>query len=275
MKKMMTALAAVTLAMGMTACAGDADTADTAADTTANADAGSIAGTWKANPETAQSENDNSSYLLTGEQFTCNSCLPPYSMTADGKWQELDRPGVDLSMMEIVDANTVKTSGRLKGKVLGSSVWTVSADGKTMTQEFTNLDGKETTTGSRTYNRAAAGPDGAHLLSGEWTPAEYGEISDAALIFTYAIDGDTITSTGNSGGYTATLGGDAVTPEGDETGGTLKVEKVGDNMFRETYSRDGEVTNVTEMTIAGDTLTAVSTDPRDGSVFRYTATRQK
>ncbi len=275
MKQMMTALAAVTLAMGMTACAGDADSADTAADTTANAEAGSIAGTWKANLDSAQSENDTNSYLLTGEQFTCNSCLPPYSMTANGEWQDMDRPGADSSMMEIVDANTVKSAGRLKGKELGNSVWTISADGQTMTQAFTNLDGKETVKGSRAYTRAAAGPEGAHKLSGDWTPAAYSDISDSALTFTYAIDGDTITSTGNSGGYTATLGGDAVTPEGDETGGTLKVEKIGDNMFRETYSRDGEITNVMEMTIAGDTMTAVSTDPRDGSVFRYTATRQK
>ncbi len=274
MRKMMTALAAVTLAMGITACAGEADTADTAADTTANAEAGSIAGTWRANVDTAQSENDTASFLLTGDTFTCDSCLPAYSMTADGEWQEVDRPGSDSAMMQIVDANTVKSAGRLKGKDLGSSVWTVSADGKTMTQSFTNLDGKEKTTGSRNFTRAAAGPDGAHLISGDWTPAEYGEVSESALIFTYAIDGDTIISTGNSGGYTATLGGDAVTPEGDETGGTLKVEKISDNVYRETYSRDGEVINVTEMTVAGDTMTSVSTDPRDGSVFRYTATKQ-
>lgn len=269
MNKMMTALVAISLTLGMTACASEAET-----DTTATVAEGSIAGTWKADPSSAQSENENTSWTLIGTELTCNSCIPPYTTTADGEWQELDRPGFDGQMVEIVDTNTIKSSRRFKGKVLGSSTWAVSDDGQTMLQSWENLDGDETVTGARSYTRAAAGPDGSHAVSGEWTPGEYGEISDAGLIFTYAINGDTITSTGNGGGYTATLGGDPVTPEGDETGGTLAVEKVSENVYRETYSRDGEVINVTEITIDGDTMTTVSTDPRDNSIFTYTAVRQ-
>lgn len=269
MKKMMTALAVMTLAMSVTACGGrtDGDAAATASD-------GTIAGNWKANVDSASFENDNRDWLLADGTFDCRSCLPPYQTTADGTWQEVDRPGYDGQMIEIVDDNTVKSAARLGEEELGNSTWTVSEDGQSMTIAWNDLEGDEPVSGSTMFTRTGDAPEGAHAVSGQWSVSDIGQIDDAGLMFGFTLDGDTISSSGNGSGYTATLGGEAVPLEGNNAGVMVAVEKIGDNAYRETFTLDGEVTNVTELTVDGDTLSGVSTDPRDNSKVTWTATRQ-
>lgn len=270
MKSMMTALAVISLAFGTAGCNGTADP-DTETEATS---AGTIAGTWKADPSTAQAENDDRDFALVDGQFTCNSCLPPFSYAANGEWQDVDRPGTDQVMMEVVDDKTIKTASRFEGRDLGSSTWTVSDDGNSMTQTFINLDGDEKTEGSLTLNRTAAGPEGSHAMSGKWELGEYGELSDAGLTFTYALEGDKLTQSSNGSSWTATLGGDPVAIEGNNAGVMVQVEKTGDNTYSETYTLDGETVGVSDVTIDGDTMSVSSTDPRDNSKFNYTAARQ-
>lgn len=263
MNKLITAIAATALALGAGACG-----------EMAGEEAASIAGTWKANVDSAEFENNVSRYVLADGEYTCESCIPPYSVTANGEWQTIDRPGADGQMIEVVDDFTVKSAARRGDKDLGNSTWTVSEDGQSMTIEWTNLDGDEPTSGSTTYARADAGPEGSHAVSGGWTVSEIGEMSDAALTFSYTLDGDQYGSSGNGDSFTATLGGDPVAIEGSESNVMVAVEQTGDNSYRETYSRDGEVISVVDLTIDGDTMSAESTDPRDGGVVRWTATRQ-
>ena len=269
MKKMMTALAVVTLAMGVSACGGrtDGDTAATASD-------GSIAGTWTVDLASAKWDNANSNYVFADGQYSCNSCLPPFTVAADGEWQSVERPGVDQLRYAVIDEKTIETGSRFGGKDLGSSTWVVSDDGNSMTINWTNLDGDVPVTGQSTMTRVAAGPDGSHAASGEWAPQEVTDISEEGRSVTITVDGDTITFAGNGSGYTATLGGEAVTIEGDNSGTMVAIEKTGDNTYRETFTRDGETTGVNDWTVNGDTVTVVASDPRDGSSVSWTATRK-
>lgn len=269
MKKMMTAMAAMTLATGLAGCA------EENAETTAAATEGaSLAGTWKLDPASAQFENATSSYVIADGEYTCESCDPPYSVAADGEWQEIDRLGIDGAKFAVVDDLTVTSASRMGEEQLGESIWTVSEDGQTMTVNWINMGGDEVVEGSTMYERVAAGPDGAHAASGEWKTVSVGEMSDAGLMVTYEVDGDTITYKGNGSGYTATLGGDPVPLEGDNAEGMIKIEKTGENTYRETYMRDGEAEGTLDLTIEGDTVSAVSTDLSDDSVVRWSATRQ-
>ena len=269
MKKMMTAMAAMTLAMGLAACAEEGT--ETSAVTS---ESGSLAGTWKLDPASAQFENATSSYVIADGEYTCESCDPRYSVAADGEWQSVDRPGIDGVKFAVVDDLTVTSASRMGEEQLGESTWTVSEDGQTMTVNWTSMGGDEVVEGSTMYERVAAGPDGAHAASGEWKTVGVGEMSDAGLMVTYEIDGDTVTYKGNGSGYTATLGGDPVPVEGDNADGMIKIEKTGENTYRETYMRDGEAEQTLDLTIEGDTVSAVSTDLSDDSVVRWTATRQ-
>lgn len=263
MKKLMTAAIAATLALGVTACKDMSE-----------ADSASIAGSWKANVDSAEFENDNRDYVLADGVFDCRSCLPPYQVAADGEWQTIDRPGADGQMIEIVDDNTIKMATRLGEKELGNSTWTVSEDGTTLNLTFTNLSGDEPVNGASSFTRTEAGPDGSHAMSGKWTSNGIESLDDAGLVFGYTLDGDQYGSTGNGTSFTATLGGEPVAIEGNNSNVMVAVERNGENGYRETYTRDGEVLSVLELTVDGDTMSAVSTDPRDNSVVRWTATRQ-
>jgi hypothetical protein len=263
MNKLITAMAATAIALGVGACG------EMAGDETA-----SIAGTWKADVESAEFEDNVNRFLLADGEYTCESCIPPYSITANGEWQTVDRPGYDGQMIEVVDDSTIQSAARRGDTDIGGATWTVSEDGQSMTVEWTNLDGDEPTNGSTLYARVDAGPEGSHAVSGSWDVSDIGEMSDAALTFSYTLDGDQYGNSGNGDSFTGTLGGDAVAIEGNESNVMVAVEQTGDESFRETYTRDGEVISVLDLTIDGDTMSAVSTDPRDGSVVRWTAARQ-
>jgi len=262
MKNTIAAMAALSLAIGMSACTGETE------------DANSLAGTWKADLDSASWENTVDTYVVADGEFTCESCLPPYTASADGEWQEIDRPGYDGLRIELVDDNTLTTANRLGDKDLGNSTWTVSEDGQSMTIAWNDLDGDVPVEGSTSYTRTAEGAEGSHAVSGSWTVAEIDQMSDEALTFSFVIDGDQYTSKGNSGDFTATIGGDAVAIEGDNSGVMVAVVQLEDGSYRETYSRDGETIGVTELTVDGDTLSGIGSDPRDDSMVRWTATRQ-
>ncbi|MEM8725420.1 MAG: hypothetical protein AAGE86_07850 [Pseudomonadota bacterium] len=270
MKRTMMSVASVAaLSIAVASCGAPANT-----ETAQTAEASGLAGNWKANVESASFENDNRNWVFADGTFDCQSCLPPYQMAANGEWQDVDRPGSDSQMIEIVDDTTIKSASRFEGTDVGNATWIMGEDGDSLTLEWTDLEGTEPVTGKTLFTRIAAGPDGSHPASGEWAVSEVGEMSDSGLVFSFELDGDQYMSTGNGSTFTATIGGDPVPIEGSNAGTMVAVEKISDTSYRETYSRDGEVTSVLEMSVEGDTLSGTSTDPRDDSVVRWTATRQ-
>jgi hypothetical protein len=244
----------------------EADTEQTASD-------GTITGEWLADPASAQFENDTRKFVLADGAFDCQSCIPPYQVTADGTWQTVDRPGMDGMMIETVDDKTVRASYRFGERELGSNTYTVSDDGQTLTVSFVDTSGEAEVTGTETFTRVAEGPAGSHALSGEWSRSGM-EISETGLRFSYSVEGDQYSSTANGDSFTATVGGEPVAVGGSTSNVMVAVESTGENSYRETYSRDGETLSTTEITIDGDTMSAVNTDARNGRVLRYTASRQ-
>jgi hypothetical protein len=275
MRTLKTVAIAATLSLLAVGCAETGETGEADADAMAEtADARSINGTWKIDVNSATWENATERYLLQGGTYTCESCIPPYSVTADGEWQDVDRPGTDSEMVEVVDERTVRFASRLNGEEMGSSTSTVSEDGQTLVVEFTSLRGDAPVSGTLNFSRAEAAPEGAHAVSGAWQVADISSMSDEGLTATITVDGDQYTNSGNGQSFTATLGGDPVAIEGDEAGGMVAVERLGEYGYRETYSLDGETTGIVELTVGEDgTLSAVATDPRDDSVVRWSATR--
>lgn len=273
MKTFLSASIALSVTLFATGCmeSGDADADDAAA----VADAGSINGTWKIDLNSADFANATPDrHLLQGGSYTCETCTPSYTVPADGEWHEVDLPGTDNQMVEVVDERTVRTASRLRGEDMGNSTWTVSEDSQTMTIEFTNMSGDVPVTGTVSFNRVEDGPEDAHAISGGWMIADVASMSDEGLTTTISVEGDQYTNRGNGQSFTATLGGDPVAIEGNDAGSMVAVERLADNRYRETYSLDGETTGIVELTVGEDgTLSAVSTDPRDNSVVRWTATR--
>lgn len=267
MKKVMTVVGALTLFLTANACSEVAEPPTQVS---------SIEGTWKTDPDSYQFANaEMRHFVLTDGQFSCESCDPSFSIPADGEFHPVDMPGfADEQSIEVIGERSIEGGRRIAGENVGNGIWTVSDDDQSLQIEWTDLGGDEPVTGTDVLNRIEAAPDGAHPISGVWTLSSRREISDDGQGVTYALDGEILTAKHNAGGYAATLGGASVTPEGDESGGMLAVEKINDSTYREIYTLDGEVINVLDITVDGDTLRYESTYQPNGEVTRWSATRQ-
>jgi hypothetical protein len=239
--------------------------------------AGGIAGTWKADLASSQYEDEPDVFLIKDGQYTCSTCNPPLTAAADGKFHAVaDRPYYDSMSVSVVDDRTVKFARKKGDKDVGSSTWTLSPDGNTLTVEFIDKSAAAPVTGKGTNTRVAAAPAGAHPVSGSWKANTLSDLSEEGLTFTYELEGDTIRSrSGDGTSFEAKIGGPDVPVQGDTSGVTVAVTKPSDNGYVETYKRAGKVIGVATITIGADgKLSGVYENKVQGSTTRYTATKQ-
>ena len=264
--------AALALALGMAACdsGGDAERDATPAATAATS--AGINGEWMIDIDSAQFEGSPEEWVLADGTYECMTCDTPYSVPADGEFHPVEIPNVDELKVEEVDERTIVLTGRKDGEMVVENRFTVSEDGNSATSNSRNMRGAEPVESESRWTRAQAGPDGAHAVSGQWTFDDVEDVSEAGLRATFNVEGDQFTWSGNGERYTATLGGEAVPVEGDE-GAMVRVERVGENGYRETFMRDGEETGSVEWTVEGDTLSGVYSSATSDEVTRFTANR--
>lgn len=237
-----------------------------------------IDGTWKADVASVQFEEKPDVYLLKDGQYNCSSCVPPFTVAADGQFHAVDRPYYDSMAVRTDDDRTVTLMRKKGGRDVGEDKLAVAADGKMMTVEFRDSSTPDAppVTGKVTLARVAEAPEGAHAISGSWKTAKVDAVSDEGMVFTFDREGDTVNlSTPGGISYSAKLGGPEVPIKGDIAGTMVKVEAVGDNGVRETYSRDGKVTNVSTYTVGADgKMSGVSENKLNGNITRYMANKQ-
>ena len=271
MRKMViaAALAAASLTT-LAACKQDAGTEAAAAAT-------DISGTWKADLASVQIETKPDELLLQDGTFSCSTCTPAYTVAADGAFHPVDRPYADSMAVKIDDDHHVTVTAKKGDRVTSTTRYAVSEDGKTLKIEFndSSVPDAPPVTGSLTENRAADGPAGSHALSGSWQIAQYDNVSDEGLTFTYALDGDKVhLSTPGGVSYDAVLGGPDVPVSGDTAGTTVSIAKNDDGAYVETNKRDGMVISVLTMTVGDDgKMHVVQEDKRNGSKMTYDATK--
>jgi hypothetical protein len=260
------ALAAVSL-LSLAACNQDPAASDT----------GGIEGTWKVDLASVQTESKPDELLLQDGKFTCKSCIPSYSVAADGAFHPVKRPYSDSMSVKIDDDHTVTTTSKKGGTVVGTNTYAVSADGKMLTVSFTDssVPNAKPVTGMVSETRVAAGPAGGHALSGQWKVDKYDNISDEGLVMTFRQDGDVLHLSTPSGiSYDAKLDGSDTPIKGDTAGTTASVTKTADNTYVESDKRDGKVISVITMTVGADgKLHVVQEDKRNGSTMKYDAIR--
>ncbi|GAB3788802.1 hypothetical protein [Dyella agri] len=236
-------------------------------------------GTWKTDPASIQDTGKPITVTLKDGVFHCDCDNPAVNVKADGK----DHPtaghiGYDTSSVEVVNNNKLHMIEKKAGKVVGDSTLTASADGGTVTNEFTDTSGSSPVTGKVVFERVGKAMPGSNLTTGVWKLKNIDNYSDNALTFTYKIDGNTVNfkdSTGDS--YTAMMGGKAVpVHETTNTHATVSVLKVGKNGMRETYMHDGKPTSTVTMTLSDDgkSMKSIWHNLRTGRSGSSMATRQ-
>ena len=240
-----------------------------------------FAGTWKVELNTAKFPEKPDEYLLQDGIFTCKTCVPEVKVKVDGQDQKVSgHPYYDTLSVRVVDERTVQQTEKKNGKVVATfKIW-VSADGKTLTTEFSDSSASNSgpVTGKGQATRVASGPAGSHAISGSWRTTKMDTVSDNGLLFTYKVSGDSLSMTTPTGqSYTAKLDGTEAPYKGDPGTTSVSVKKVGPNTLEETDKRDGKVVGVSRMTVSADgkKMTIAVDDKLHGTHGEFTATKQK
>jgi hypothetical protein len=237
-------------------------------------------GTWKMDLKSMQFPKKTDEFLLQDGMYHCKSCTPPVNIKADRQDQKVTgAPYYDTLSMKIVDNNTVEASEKKDGKLIGTSKETVSADGNTLTMEFTNLSSPngEAIRGKFQETRLVNGPSDAHAISGSWRPDEMEGMGENAPTFTLKIQDDTLTCSMSMGPhYSAKLDGSDAPYYGDPGANTVSVKRVDDKTLEETDKRDGKVRIVQRITLSpdGKSLAVVTDDKLAGTKSEFKAIKQ-
>jgi len=235
-------------------------------------------GTWKTDMSKSKLSPKPNIFSIKGGMFDCESCVPKYSVKADGKDQMVKGQSFDTIAVQAPDPNTVKITVKNDGKVTGESTRMLSSDGKTLT-----ITGKNTPPNGQPVNyevkltRVAKGPAGSTPTSGSWR-VENVKQDDPALTTTWKVSGDEVMMTSGTGeSWTAKAGGGDAPVKGsyykDET---VSVKKLGPHEMEVTYHRDGKPFTIEKMTVSADgkKLTNVVENKWNGRISTYVDEKQ-
>lgn len=236
-------------------------------------------GTWKIDARSTQVSGKPNVYLLKDGMWSCTSCVPPLRVRADATDQPVTGdPYFDSVATRIVDEHSVQQTYKKGGKVKETITRTTSADGRTLTVEFTNISTPDSppATGKITEARVGAASAGAHLVSGSWRPTGLSNLSDSGTTMTLKTNGDMLTMTTYGQKYTAKLDGTDAPMKGDPGITTVSVKKLADKEIEETDKRGNKVVAVTRMTVSADgkAMTLLVHYKERGTTESYTANRQ-
>lgn len=279
--KMYTRTAIAALALALSACGQQQEQAanePAAGEAPAAADLSVLNGTWKGDLASLKFEGKPDEFLLQGTTYTCSTCIPPLTATADGQFHAVaDRPYFDSLSIRVVDDRTVEFRRRKGDREVSRNSWTLSADGNVLTSRFhdATTPNAPPIEGTTTLRRAGPAPAGAHAVSGKWMPEKVADYTEEALNVRYRIEGNRVTSDVQGQSYTAELGGPAVPVRNDPGGTTVAVAAEGANGLRETYTRGGKVVSIVTVVPSADgrSATITNSDPRDGSKTTWSANK--
>src|ERR1035441_3428780 len=238
-------------------------------------------GTWKVDMNKVDLPKKPDVYVLQNGMYACKTCTPPYSIKADGTDQTVSgHPYVDSIAIKVVGDHEIQETDKKDGKVVAISTTNVSPDGGTVKFEFSdssNTNGGPPVTGKGEAVRVAKGPAGSHSVSGSWRTSQLEDLSDNATVFTYKVDGDSITMSNPTGQtYTAKLDGTDTPMVGDPGTTSVSVKMLGKNTLEETDKREGKVIGIFKFTVVGDGKTAKASfeDKLQGRTTKFEATKE-
>lgn len=237
-------------------------------------------GTWKADMSSVKWPSKPGNYLLKDGMYSCKTCVPAYTIKADGTDQAI--PGdkyIDTEAVKVVDDHTTQFTDKKGGKVVSTSTITVAKDGNTLDMTFTDSSDSnaEPVTGKGTSVRVGRAVAGAHISSGMWRTKGYESMSDNGTTVTYKTDGDVLTMTSPTGQkYTAKMDGTDAPITGDPGLTMVSVKKIDASTIEESDKRDAKLIAVIRMMVAkdGKSMTVDYMDKQRGTTTSYRQMKQ-
>jgi hypothetical protein len=212
-------------------------------------------GTWKADLDKTHWPTKPDVFLLQNGSYTCRTCVPQYTVKADGRDQPVTgHPYYDAVNVAIIDERTVLKSARRQGKTVINEKFTVQEDGNTAIDEITDSSATNSAplVAKSELRRVSAGPPGSHAISGSWR-TEKVESSANSITVSFKTSGDTVTMTSPMGqSFTAQLDGTESAYSGDPGTTSVSVRKLGENSIEETDRRGSAVITVIRWSVDSD-----------------------
>lgn len=211
-------------------------------------------GTWMTKLDTAKLPTKAEKYVIQNNMYECLTCVPKVAVKADGTDQKVTgHPYYDTIAVKIVDASSVEILEKKDGKVMYTTTATLSSDGNTLKDKFTDTTGTQPVTGEMTSKRVSAGPAGSHALSGAWRTEKIENISNNGLTVTFqGTENGLKMSDQNGNSYDAKFDGKEYPINGDPGHTMVVLKRVGNETIEETDKRDGKVVGISRMTVSQD-----------------------
>jgi hypothetical protein len=235
-------------------------------------------GTWISKLGTERFPTKPDEYALRDNLFECLSCVPKVAVKADGSDQKVDGHAYyDTVAVHVVDASSVQIIEKKDGKTVLTQTDTVSPDGRTLTERFTDDTEARPVTGVVTETRVSEAPTGTHCLSGAWRTKKVNSISDNGLTVTYQGTAHGLKMADPNGeSYDAKFDGKEYPIEGDPGHTTVSLRRISAKTIEETYQRDGKVDSIQRMTVSADgkSIHVVINDKLHGVTESFTMVKQ-
>jgi hypothetical protein len=235
-------------------------------------------GTWMTKLDTAKLPTKPDQYSINKNMYECLTCVPKVAVKADGADQKVTgHPYFDTVAVKVVNASEVEIVEKKDGKVMYTDTETVSSDGNTLTDKFTDTTGTQPVTGEATSKRVSAGPAGSHALSGAWRTEKLSNISSNGLTITYqGTENGLKMSDQNGNSYDAKFDGKDYPIQGDSAHTMVSLKRIGTDTIEETDKRDGKTVGVFRMTVSkdGKSIQAEYNDKLHGTKTMFTMEKQ-
>jgi len=231
-------------------------------------------GTWKVKMDTLRFSGAPEEYFVANSVYQCLSCIPKVDVKADGTDQVAagHENYYDTIAVRVLDGRSVNFIFKKLGKPVALSKETVSADGRTMIEEFQNLGGKESVIGKAGFIRVGEAPAGSHALSGKWQMRSIHNDTQAGTLTTYRSIPNGLRISDGSDSFEAKFDGKDY-PLGRDQLTTVSLTLIDENTLEETDKHQGEIMTVSRMTLSkdGKRMAVESVDKQRGTTMTYSA----
>jgi hypothetical protein len=210
-------------------------------------------GVWRPDPQKPSHAETEAAVLANGA-YQCTTCMPPYTVKADGHDQPTaGNPYYDSIRIAIIDDRTITKTGKKDGKVAMDSRITVSADGAGKT-EVQTLIGMAPVPIELTakFSRVSKGAPGSHLVSGSWRMTEM-DVSNHAEDTTFKVSGGALSMSDRMGrSFTAKFDGTPAPYKGSDEFNGVSLKLIDARTIEESDLNSGKVVKISRWALAPD-----------------------
>jgi hypothetical protein len=212
-------------------------------------------GTWR--PEYPQKVSAGEKHDVIGLKngvFECRSCVPPYTLAADGVDHAVsNNPEYDARSVKVVDARTVVRTVKKSGNVAYESKVTAGDDGMTLTelQTITPASAHPFVVRIRS-RRVGTAASGSHAVSGEWQRLDY-DLPNNDEDTTFRVAGDKLSMSDKMGrSFSVRLDGSDAPYSGSPEFTSVSVKQLDSHTLEEQDKREGHVVKITRWAVDPD-----------------------